>query len=1040
MRLPDFSVKYPVATLMLFLGVIVLGLFSLSLLPVDMFPEVDPPVVSILTAWPGASASDVETEVTKRIEDEVNGVNNLDELTSRSVDGLSAVACKFDWGTDLDSATNDVRDRLEMVRRKLPDDVDAPVLYKFSSATAPVMVVSVTAGVNWPQLHHLTDKRIADELRRVPGVGAIVVYGGLRRRINVYFDSARLEGYGLPLHRINQVLAAQNVDLPAGSSRQGALEYFIRVPGRYTSVEELKRTVIGSHRGRPLRLEDVAHVEDAFKPEDLAAWESKSPAIVLMVQKQTGRNTVAVVEGLRTRIAELNTQLPSDVQVKVMMDNASNIVTNVRNLRMSLLWGIALVILVSLVFLRRFRSALIVAMAIPFSLIVSFVLMYFNRYSINMVTLMSLAIASGMVVDNAIVVLENIVRHVERGARPSTAARFGAAEMGPAITASTATTVVVFLPMMFLTGLVGVIFKQLAFVVTVTLAASLLTALSMTPMLSSRWLQGRKPEKERTAGGAPVRLYDRSERGFQRLDRMYGRLVAWCLDHKSAVLALVGATVISAATMIPFLSTSFLPEVDSGDVSVDFRLEEGVGIEHSRKVVERVIDDIMGLVRKEEFQTLYAWCGQSEQGIGLALGMDEAPNAASLGFKLVDREKRDRSAQDIARLLRERLEKIPGITRIKVLAVDPAGAILAGQQSKPLVVEVQGPDLEANLAAAEKLAERMRRVPGMVDVSVSQKDPRPELWVEVKRDKIGLAGLTAGEVGRQLRNYLYGFKAAEYRDGGDNYDIFTRFTEEDKDRLELLPQAPIFTADGRTLRLKDLAEISERHGPIEIERKNLERVVRVEAGLLGMSLGQGRHAAQEVMDALDPAPGGTRLSFGGEVEEQRKAFADLTLLLALGILLTYMVMAALFGNFRDPFIIMFSVPFALVGVIYAFRLTGVTLGIISFMGVVMLMGIVVNNAIVLVDYIKLLQARGMDLKEAVVQGGRDRLRPVLMTTLTTFFGMLPMAVSRGTGAEVFNPLGITMLGGLTVSALVSLVLIPVVYHGLEGRRQRRAAV
>jgi HAE1 family hydrophobic/amphiphilic exporter-1 len=597
--------------------------------------------------------------------------------------------------------------------------------------------------------------------------------------------------------------------------------------------------------------------------------------------------------------------------------------------------------------------------------------------------------------------------------------------------------VVIFLPMMFLTGLVGVMFKQLAFVVTVTLGASLFTALSMTPMLASRWLKQQTTDAAIHQGWSG-RLYHWSERGFQRLDQAYSNVVDWCLDHKKWVLALVAAAFLSAVTMIPFVSTSFMPEVDSGDVNVDFRLEEGTSVEKTQQVVEQVIDDVLSLVKAEEFRTLYGWCGQSDIGIGVALGFDEAPNAASIGFKLVDREDRDRSAKEVAQLLRQRLERIPGITRLKVLAVDPAGAILAGGQSKPLVVEVQGPDLEQNMAVARALAAKLKLEPGLTDVSISQKEPRPELWVEVDRDKASLLGLTAGGVAQQVRNYLYGFKASEYRDGGDNYDIFTRFTKTDKDRLDLLPQVPVFAPDGRKLRLKDLAKVVERSGPIEIERKNLQKVIKVESDLRGISLGQGKEMAEKAMAGLK-LPTGVTLAFGGDVEEQKKAFEDLTVLLALGILLTYMVMAALFGNLRDPFIIMFSVPFAFVGVIYAFRLTGVTLGVISFMGIIMLMGIVVNNAIVLLDYIKLLRARGAPLRQAIVQGGRDRLRPVMMTTLTTFFGMLPMAISNATGAEIWNPLGITMLGGLMVSALITLVLIPVIYDFLESRRERKAA-
>lgn len=1036
MNLPEFSVKQPVATLMLFLAMVVLGLFSLNLLPVDLYPDIEPPVVSILTSWPGASASDVESEVSKRIEDQVNGVNNLDTLTSKSVDNLSVVSAKFDWGTDLDNATNDLRDRLELARRDLPDDAEQPILYKFSSATEPVMVISVSAGKNWPRLYRIADRQIADNLRRVPGVGAVIIYGGLRRRINVYFDLARLEGYGLGLNQVNQVLASQNINLPAGSTKVGALEYFVRTPGRYTDMNQIKRTVIGNFHGKPVRLADVATVSDDFSPEDLLAWEGKRKAIILFVQKQTGQNTVAVVKAARQTMAKLEKTLPPDVKLNAMIDTAQNIQDSISNLRQSLLSGITLVIIVTLLFLRQLRSAMIIALTIPFSLIVAFILMYFNGYTINMVSMMSLAIVSGMVVDNGIVVLENIVRHIERGGRPAMSAILGAREMGMAITASTATTVVIFLPMMFLTGLVGVFFKQLAFIITVTLAASLFTSLSMTPMLSSLWLKAKR-QRPVAEGGWSARLREKSERWFDSVDEAYGRVVDWSLDHRSAVIALSVFSLLSAATMVPFISTSFLPDVDSGDVSVDFRMEEGTRLEETARVIKSATDDILQVVRPEDFKSLYAWSGQSDKGTGVALGFDESPNAASIGFKLVGREKREQSAKQIAQQLRERLQKYAGITRLKVLAVDPAGAILSGSGSKPLVVEVQGPDMDQNVEVASRLATGMAKIHGLVDVAISQKDPRPELWIEVDRDKAAMLGLTAGQVALQARNYLYGYKTSEYRDGGDNYDIFTRFSDVDKDKIESLPRIPLFTADGREIRLKDVAEIKHSLGPIEIERKNLEKVVKVDADLDDISLGQARQEVDKIIAGLE-LPSGVGLAFGGDVDEQRKAFGDLSILLGLGVLLTYMVMAALFGNLRDPLIIMFSVPFAFVGVIYAYRLSGTTLGVISFMGVIMLVGVVVNNAIVLLDYAKLLLARGAPLREAMVQAGRDRLRPVLMTTLTTFFGMLPMAVSTSTGAEIWNPLGITMLGGLAVSSLITLVLVPTIYYMLEARKRREA--
>lgn len=1032
MRLPEFSVRQPMATLMVFLAVLILGGFSLRLLPVDLYPEVEPPIITLLTTWPGASASDVESEVTQVIEDWVNGTNNLDTLTSKSLDNLSVVSCRFDWGADLDSAANDLRDKLELAKRDLPDDADPPVLFKFSSSTMPVLFLTVTAEESWPRIYHLTDKTISDRLRRVPGVGAVLMYGGQQRRINVYFDRTKLAGYGLSISRINQILAGQNLNLPAGSVKRGVTEFFVRVPSRYTDIGELKRTVVGAHQGRPVRLEDVAKVSDGFAPQEMYGWADHKPAMVLLLQKQTGKNTVAVAQAVQRELAEIQKVLPTDVKIKVVINSAESIEKSIDNLSNTLLVGIVLVVAVTLFFLQRLKSALVIALTIPFSLILSFILMYMNDYSINTVTLMSLAIASGMVVDNAIVVLENIVRQVDRGARPGPAAMHGASQMGMAITASTLTTVVIFLPMVFLSGFVGVIFKQLAFVVSATLLASLFTSLSMTPMLASRWV---KPASENQSGKSLLGgVSHRIERFLVRLEEAYGRLVNWNLDNRWLTFTVVFLALVSSLTMLPLITTSFMPEIDSGDVSLDFRLEEGTRVEETSRVVDGIINDVLTVVKPEEFRRLYAWCGTTGQGLGVALGMDEAANAGQVGFKLVDPSLRGRRAKEIAALLRQRLEKVPGVTRLRVLASDPVGAMLQGQQ-KPVVVEIQGDDLDQTLAVARKLAGAIRAKPGLVDVSVSQKEPRPELWVEIDRDKASLMGLTAGQVGAQVRNYLYGAEASEYRDAGDGYDIFTRFEESDRNRIESLPQAPIFTPDGRRLLLGSLARIVEQSGPVMIERKNLEKLITVEADLLNISLGQGQKVVRDLLREID-LPAGVSVAFGGELKEQREAFGDLSILLALGIVLVYMVMASLFGNLRDPLIIMFSVPFAFVGVIYAFRLTGVSLGVITFMGVVMLMGIVVNNAIVLLDYTKLLQKRGLALREAVVTAGRDRLRPVLMTTATTFFGMLPMAVSTAQGAEVWNPLGITMLGGLAVSSLVTLILIPVVYYSFERRTEK----
>jgi len=1035
MKLPEFSVKQPVASLMLFLALAMMGIFAITRLNIDMLPDISPPVISILTSWYGASASDVETEVTEPIEDVVSTVNNLDTLTSKSMDNLSLVSCKFDWGTDLNVASNDIRDQLDLAKRYLPDDVEKPILFKFSSATAPILFMTISGPKSWPRLFHIVDKQVVDELKRVPGVGAIIVHGGLRRRINIYFDLAKLEGYGISLARVNQVLAAQNLNIPAGRIKSGTRDYFVRVPGRYKSAREVAETVIGYFNNAPIYLKDVAEVEDGYEPQDVNGWGDGLPALVLILQKQTGKNTVNVVRRVKEKLKELQEVLPSDVKINIIMDSSEDILTSVKNLRTTLFYGIFFVILVTLAFLRRLRTAFIISLTIPFSLIIAFILLYLFGYTINLVSLMSLAIASGMVVDNGIVVLENIMRHIERGGRIKTAAMLGASEMGLAISASTLTTVVVFVPLMFLTGLAGIIFKQLGITLVVTLTASLLVALMLIPTLASRLVKATpKALKQRT--GTIGKLYGLSEEGFEFLERLYAGILGWALGHRRTVVALAVVIFLSSISLIPFLSTSFFPKVDSGDISIRFRLPEGSRIEETNKVMEAILKNIDEVVKPEEMRHSYAFDGETKEGIGVALGFDQGPNVGSIGFKLVDRDKRTRSADEIAAALRKRVRSIPGLNKIYVRAESGITSILMGT-GKPVSLEIQGPDLEQLVRLANQVKQKMLEIPGLVDVEITQKDPRPELWVEVDRKKASALGLSVANIAVTLRNYFYGLEATKFREAGDNYDIFTRLTERDKNNLFNLPEAPIYTPDGRMIKLKNIAKIIQDEGPIEIERKNRQKIVKVEADTFGRSLGAVTADLKKALSSLE-IPSGVFVKFGGEVEEQKKVFKDLTILLVMGILLVYMVMASLFGNLRDPFIIMFSVPFAFTGVLYAFYLTGTTLGIMSFMGVIMLMGIVVNNAIVLLDYIHLLQRRGRPLFEAVTEAGRNRLRPVLMTTLTTFFGMFPMAISNRVGAEAWNPLGITMLGGLTVSTLVTLVLVPTIYYIMERRKEARS--
>jgi len=1031
MKLPEFSVKQPVATLMIFCAVILIGAISLVKMSTDMFPEVEPPVITVITTWPGANASDVESEVTDVIENQINGVANLDTLTSKSLDNISLISCKFDWDTDLDVASNDIRDRLEFAKRDLPKDIDPSMLFKFSSATAPILMATVSSEESWPRLYHIVDKQVADELKRVPGVGAVMLMGGLVRRINVYFDLEKIEGFGLSIQQINQTLAMQNLNIPAGSIKAGTKEYFIRVPGRYRSPEEIRDTIVGYAAGRAVFLRDVATVSDAYEEEQMYGRGDGRKAIIMILQKQTGKNTVEVIRDVKIRLKKIEDRLPADVKIAVNIDNSTTILNSIKNLKQALIEAIFFVVLVTVLFLRRLRTSLIICLAIPFSLIISFIVLYLFDFTINMVLLMSLTIAVGMVVDDAIVILENIVRHIERGGKPKASAIFGASEMGMAVTASTFTIAVVFIPLIFVSGLTGVFFKVFAIAIVVTILASLFTSLSMTPMLASKWLTST-PGALKNPNGSLARWYKTSQRWLVSLDTGYGNLLTWALNHGKTVVFIAITIFLGSISLIPFLSTAFVPQMDSGDINIAVRMPESTRLEETRDVIDRILKISEQTIKQEELKHIFSFSGQTKEEKICAVGFDEGPNVGQIFIKLVDPDQRKRNAKEIANLLRQKIYGIPGISQIQIKAQDPMTSILMGGQ-KPIVVEIQGDSLEDCMAFAGKIRDQAKDIPGVIDLSLSQKDDRPEIWVYIDRAKAASLGLTSGAVSGMVRNYFYGQESTKFWDAGDSYELFTRLADEDKNSLDTLMNVPIFTPDGRSIKLGNIARVSEESGPVEIQRKNRQKIVKVEADTFKRELGDVTSDIRKAIDRLGTPPG-MSVRFGSDVEEQQKSFGDLTMLLLIGVVLVYMVLASLYGNLRDPLIIMFSVPFGVTGVLLAFFLFRIPLDLMTFMGLVMLSGIVVKNAVVLLDYTHLLLKRGESLFDAVTKAGSHRLRPILMTTFTTIFGMVPMALSRGQGAEFWNPLGITMISGLSVSTLITLVLVPTIFFMLERRK------
>jgi HAE1 family hydrophobic/amphiphilic exporter-1 len=1036
MSLPEFGVKRPVTNLMIFSAIIIVAFYSLTRLGIDMMPEIEPPVITVGAAYPGASSEDVEAKVTEPLENQLATAPGIEKITSRSLEGLSMISLKFKWGTNLDEASNDVRDRIELAKRFLPDipdEMDNPFIFKFNTASIPIMFMGITAQETYPKLYDLIDKQVGDALRQLPGVGTVQFFGGLERQINIWINRQRLEGYGLSILDIQNAIRQENIAQPLGSIKSGLTDYLLRLPGEFASPEEIKLVILGKRDGKAVYLKDVAAIEDGFKEVTMNVRIDRRPGMMMMIQKQTGTNTVEVAKQVKDKLKALEKTLPLDVKMFLIFDTSTDIINALDSLKVALWGGIVLVILVVWFFLRQFAPSMIIALTIPFSLLIAFIYLFLSGKTINTISLSSLAIACGMVVDNAIVVVDNVVRRMERGNRPQEAAVFGTSEMYLAIAASTLTTVVVFLPLLFVRGVIGIMFGELAVIVTVTLLASLFTAGTFSPMLCSKWLKlvTREPENSRTKESIFYKFYNLSEKMFKSWEDFYGRSLAWCLGHKKLVIfGFLGAFIISLFS-IRFIGNEFIPDEDTGDLRITVNLALGTRLEETDKVARRIEDIFQKDVPEAKF--IFARPGTTP-GVGRAMGAGSSgEHIIAAGAKLVPKTERKRSVFEVGQEVRKKIQRIPGVLKTDVGTGNPMGRMITGMGGKAIQVEIIGHSLEETNALAEKIKAVLEKIPGIVDASISREINRPELRIAVEREKAATLGLSMNTIASSIRTFIEGSTAGRYREKGETYDIYVRLEEPSRSKIEDIENLSLVSPlSGKLIRLANIARVYEVFGPVDIERQNRERVVRVECNVYKRSPGKVREDLKKELQKIT-LPQGIMLNLGGEAEEQAKAFGDLSLLLVLGIILVYMVMAAQFESLLDPFIIMFAVPFTFTGVFLAFLLTGTSLSVITFLGIIMLMGIVVNNAIVLISYINILRARGYSMLEAVTQGGKDRLRPVLMTTITTLAGLLPLAISRGEGSEVWQPLGITMIGGLSISTLITMLFVPTLYAVVEAR-------
>lgn len=1028
MRLPEIGVRRPVATAMFFIAIAIMGLVCFIQLGIDMLPDMEIPTVGVITTYQGAGSQEVESRITEPIEDQVSTTQGLDKIESSSQEGISVVSAQFDWGHDLDVAINDIRDKVDLAKKYLPDDADDPILFKFDLSMMPVLVLAISAEESYSNLFHLAEREIADPLKRIPGVATATIRGGLEREIHVDIDLEKLHAFHVAIDQVINVLRAQNLSLPGGHIKTGKTDFLVRTPEEFRSVDEINHVVVAHSNGVPVFLRDIATVEDGFKELTRGVRVNRKKGLVVMVQKQSGENTVDVSERVMKGLDEIQRGLPPDVDIKIAMNSSDDIQRSIYSLKGAVLYGLLFVVLVILFFLRNLRGSLIVAISIPASLIVSFLFLYLAGYTINIISLTSLVIAIGMVVDDSIVVFENIFSHAERGERRSQASILGASEVGNAVTAATLTNMVVFLPVIFVGGITGIIFKQLAYVICLALLTSLVTALVLVPMLTSRLLKVKKEEKDPRKAGILRRAFLVSEGLFSGMDTWYSRLLGWSLGHKKIVIVGAVALFAGSALLVPMIGTEFIPEQDQGQLQATIELPEGTRMEETGILVHAVEDIIYE--NAPERRTVFSSWGIGEEGISTLLGGSEGSNIGSLHVMLVSKENRGRSPKEIIEALRSRVNSLPGAD-VRFSAEDALSGVMFGA-GKPFQLDIYGYDLEQAKRLSREIAVLLKTIPGITDIEISRKEGKPELQILVDREKASKLGLNVSTIAQTVRSYLTGTVASQYRERGDEYNIRVRLMEKDRQYIEDIDKAFIRTPAGEAIPLSTIARIRRDIGPVKIERKGQERTITITAGLYNRDLGSAVAEAREKIKDID-LPEGFSYKFSGAQEEQEKSFRLLFVALLLGAILVYIVMAAQFESLRDPFIIFFSIPFGIIGVIWALVLTGQTLSVVSFLGLIMLLGIVVKNAIVLIDYINILRRRRFSVRDAVVQGGKNRLRPVLMTAFTTMLSMLPLALSSGQGAEVWNSMGITVIGGLLVSTFITLIFVPTLYAIFEER-------
>ena len=1022
------AVNNPVTTSLVFIAMAIFGVFSLINISLDRFPKFDANVVMVMSSYPGASAEDIETNLTKVLENSLNGVSDLKNLSSTSKENISLITLEFVEGVDIDVATNDVRDKLDMVNSVLPDGASLPIIFKFSADDMPIMIMAATAQESLQALEKILDDKVATPLARVSGVGTVSIAGAPQREIQVYCDPNKLDAYGLTVAGISSIIAAENRNIPSGSIDIGSNAYALRVEKEFTSADQMLDIVVGQSNGKTVYLRDVARVVDGVEERYQEAYVNGVQGAQIVIQKQADANTVNVIRGIKKAMKNIEKNLPSDIQIRTVVDSSDNILNTLNSLKETILVTFLIVMLVVYLFLGRWRATFIIVLAIPISLLASLMYLWATGNTLNIVSMSALSIAIGMVVDDAIVVLENISTHLERGAKPKEAAVHATQEVGISVIASTLTMLAVFLPLTMIKGMAGLMFKQLGWITSIIMIVSTIGALTLIPMLCSQFLRF-KPK----TGKIHDLIFGNFNKLIDLVSRGYGKLISWCIGHRTIVVIIsIVAFVGTIGFIAPRVKTEFMPKSDDGRITIQLELPAGTGQTITRNLAHEIHGKFKAAI-PEIVNCSYA-LGQADTDNAFASMQNNGTHVVSYNINVGSMEKRERSTAEIADVVRGILADYPEFKKIKVTE---GGGGMGGAST--VDIEIYGYDFETTDRVAKEIQAKLLQGSEFSQVLLSRDEYTPEYQVDFDREKLAMNGLNTTTAASYFSSAMNGSTQSFYREDGDEYDIRVRYAPEFRTSIEDIENITVYNNMGKGVKIKDLGTVVETLTPPSIQRKNRERLITVSGVVAnGVALSDAVIATDAVLADTD-IPSELTVEIGGSYEDQQDMFSDLIMLLAMIIILVYIVMASQFESFMSPFVIMFSIPFAFVGVFMGLWVTGTPLGTMGMIGILILMGIVVKNGIVLIDYTILMRERGHSVAEASVIAANSRLRPILMTTLTTVLGMIPMAIGQGEGSEMWRSLGMVVAWGLSISTLVTLVIIPTVYASMASWQERRAA-